>query len=266
MNAHAAGQRVGWVLAAAVLVAGASSGLLAQGARSYASDTSPADVSVANVAPDLGGQVLGVETNAMPQAQLSQSSVTPASSQPLVHVWPRIPIDGVAASAPAPAPAATVTPKVTTPAPAPRPATVTPKPAPVWWSVYHGTNHVWMPTLGINKPVYGFACSRGTDPANDVYRWGCAGSNNVYLLGHAWGVFKALHDAYFNGKLKVGMPVIYADSRGRVHLYRVTKWQVVSPTNISWSSSLRVPSMTLQTCIGANSQYRLNVRLVQVSA
>jgi hypothetical protein len=58
----------------------------------------------------------------------------------------------------------------------------------VWWKSYHGTNHVWMPTLGINQHVYLFPCTRSRDPDNIVYRWGCAGSNNVYLLGHAYGV------------------------------------------------------------------------------
>ena len=33
-----------------------------------------------------------------------------------------------------------------------------------------------------------------------VYRWGCAGTNNVYLMGHAWGV-SPLHDAYVCGRL-----------------------------------------------------------------
>jgi sortase (surface protein transpeptidase) len=48
-------------------------------------------------------------------------------------------------------------------------------------------------------------------------------------------------------------------------MYRVTAWQVVKPTEVSWAiASQPVPSMTLQTCLGANSAYRLNVRLVAV--
>jgi hypothetical protein len=68
-----------------------------------------------------------------------------------------------------------------------------------------GRNHVWIPALGINKSVSGYACSSSYYPGNRVYRWGCAGSNNVYLFGHAHSVFKPLHDAYVRGKLRKGM-------------------------------------------------------------
>ena len=68
----------------------------------------------------------------------------------------------------------------------------------------------------MSRSVSSFACSRSREPDNYVYRWGCAGANNVYLLGHAWGVMKPLHDAYTSGRLKVGMKVWYADGNGRV--------------------------------------------------
>ena len=123
-------------------------------------------------------------------------------------------------------------------------------------------NHLWIPALGISRTVVFYPCSRATVPGNYVYRWGCAGHNNVYLLGHASGVFKALHDAYVSGRLRVGMVATYADGYGHLTHYRLTTWQVVQPTNVTWASSLRTPSMTLQTCIGANSQYRLDARLV----
>ncbi|HLX35113.1 MAG TPA: sortase [Candidatus Limnocylindrales bacterium] len=123
-------------------------------------------------------------------------------------------------------------------------------------------NHLWIPALGISRTVFAFPCWRRSAPANYVYRWGCAGRNNVYLLGHAWGVFKALHDAYVSGRLNVGMEATYADGNGHITHYRITTWQVVSPTNTTWSRSTRVPSMTLQTCVGPNSEYRLDVRLV----
>ena len=153
-------------------------------------------------------------------------------------------------------------PTVVTTVKAPTAAYVAPA---VWWSRYVGTNHVWMPTLGLSKAVYSYPCSRSTDPGNYVYRWGCAGRNNVYLLGHNFGVFKPLYDAYYNGKLKKGMPVIYADGSGRERLYRVVSWRVVDPTNSAWAiASQPVPSMTLQTCVGPNGSLRLNVRLVAV--
>jgi sortase (surface protein transpeptidase) len=126
-------------------------------------------------------------------------------------------------------------------------------------------NHFWIPSLGMSRPVYAFPCSRTTAPGNYLYRWGCAGRNNLYLLGHASGVMKPLHDAYVSGRLYVGMLAIYADANGRISRYRVTTWQVVTPDVVAWAvASQPVPSMTLQTCVGAYSQYRLDVRLVRV--
>jgi sortase (surface protein transpeptidase) len=133
------------------------------------------------------------------------------------------------------------------------------KPAPKQAPVVR--NHLWIPALGISRSVAPYSCSRTTPPGPYVYRWGCAGRNNVYLLGHASGVFKALHDAYLSGKLKVGMVAIYADGRGHLHHYRVTGWKVVSPSDVSWASATRTQTMTLQTCMGANNAYRLDVRL-----
>ena len=129
-----------------------------------------------------------------------------------------------------------------------------------------GRNHFWFPAVGINRSVYSFPCSRSRAPDNLVYRWGCAGRNNVYLMGHAHSVFSPLHNAYVNGRLKVGMKAYYADSRGKVHTYKVKWWKLTKPTtSASWAwASQSVPSMTLQTCVGSNSQYRLMVRLVEV--
>jgi hypothetical protein len=145
--------------------------------------------------------------------------------------------------------------------------TVTPKAVPATSSAsYHGRNHVWIPSLRINRSVTSFPCSRTRPPDNYMYRWGCAGRNNVYLLGHSYSVFKPLHDAYVGGRLKKGMKVIYADGAGRAHTYSVIWWRVVAPTTAaSWAWAAQAkPSMTLQTCVGARSQYRLMVRLVQV--
>jgi len=131
---------------------------------------------------------------------------------------------------------------------------------------YRGRNHVWIPSLGINNTVQSFPCSRSRPPDAGVYRWGCAGHNNVYLLAHAWRTFKPLHDAYVSGQLHRGMKVVYADGAARVHTYAVVWWRVVAPTTAAswaWAAQSR-PSMTLQTCLGSNSQYRLMVRLVQV--
>jgi hypothetical protein len=138
------------------------------------------------------------------------------------------------------------------------------KPATV--ASYKGRNHVWIPSLGINRSVSWFPCDRQREPDNYVYRWGCAGANNVYLLGHAWGVFKPLHDAYVSKRLKVGMKAYYADAKSKVHVFKVKWWKLTAPTTAaSWAwAAQSVPSMTLQTCVGKHSEYRLMVRLVEV--
>jgi hypothetical protein len=131
---------------------------------------------------------------------------------------------------------------------------------------YRGRNHVWIPSLHVTRSVSFFPCSRSRDPDNYVYSWGCAGRNNVYLMGHAYSVFKPLHDAYVGGRLRKGMKVVYADGAGRVHAYLVIWWRLVAPTGAAswaWAAQSR-PSMTLQTCVGSRSQYRLMVRLVRV--
>jgi len=130
---------------------------------------------------------------------------------------------------------------------------------------FGGTNHFWMPGLGIDRQVVSYPCPRTRPPGNYLYRWGCAGANNVYLLGHAYGVMKPLHDAYVNGRLRVGMAAWYANSSGKVRKYRITEWRVVTPDEAGWAiASQPVPSMTLQTCVGKNDAYRLLVRLVAV--
>ena len=133
-------------------------------------------------------------------------------------------------------------------------------------TAYRGANHVWIPSLGITKGIQSFPCSRVRPPDAGVYRWGCSGHNNVYLLSHAWSTFKPLHDAYVGGRLKKGMKVFYADGGGRVHTYAVIWWKVTAPTTAaSWAwAPLSSPGMTLQTCVGSKSQYRLMVRLDEV--
>jgi sortase (surface protein transpeptidase) len=130
---------------------------------------------------------------------------------------------------------------------------------------FKGRNHLWIPALGIDRSVTWYSCSSGYYPGNRVYRWGCAGSNNVYLFGHAHSVFKALHDAYVRGRLAKGMKVIYANGAGRVSTYAVSWWKLTTPDNGAWAfASQSSPSLTLQTCVGANNKYRLIVRLRKV--
>jgi len=133
-------------------------------------------------------------------------------------------------------------------------------------SAYRGRNHVWIPALGVDRSVSFFSCSSSAYPGNRVYRWGCAGRNNIYLFGHAASVFKPLHDSYVRGRLRRGMKVTYADGNGRVSTYAVAWWRVVTPDKGAFAfAGQSRPSITLQTCVGARSQYRLVVRLLKVS-
>ena len=145
--------------------------------------------------------------------------------------------------------------------PKPKPATTRPTSS----TSYRGRNHVWIPALGVSRSVTFYSCSSSYYPGNRVYRWGCAGSNNVYLFGHAHSVFKALHDAYVRGRLSKGMKVIYANGAGKVSTYAVSWWKLTTPDNGAWAYARQSsPSLTLQTCVGANNKYRLIVRLRKV--
>jgi len=152
--------------------------------------------------------------------------------------------------------------------PTPKPTTVkkgAAKSTLVRSSGFHGRNHVWIPALGISRSTTGYSCSSSFYPGNRVYRWGCAGRNNVYLFGHAHSVFKPLHDAYVRGSLRKGMKVYYADGSGHVSTYAVRWWRLTTPENGAWAyAGQSRPTLTLQTCVGSRSQYRLIVRLTRV--
>jgi hypothetical protein len=169
---------------------------------------------------------------------------------------PTLPIgipDGLTAGlTPAPAAAAAA-------APPARPPVAVRKPR-----AYAGSNHVWSAALGLDRSVAWFSCSRSRPPGMAVYRWGCAGTNNVYLFAHAGGPFRRLHDLYVRGGLRRGLTVTYADGDGRIHRYAVAWWRVVLPTDGDFAIAAQSrPSMTLQTCVGLHSRYRLVVRLYE---
>jgi hypothetical protein len=152
------------------------------------------------------------------------------------------------------------------PAP-PKPKPAKPKPKPERWPApsYQGRNHLWIPALGISRSVGFYYCGNPNVPGLGVYRWGCAGGNNTYLLAHAFAAFKPLHDAYVHGRLERGMKAIYADASGRVRTYAVVWWRLTTPYNGAFAyAGQSQPSVTLQTCVGARSEYRLIVRLVAV--
>ena len=206
---------------------------------------SAASTSLGAKARDDAGELVRTGVDLAARQGLPTATVTPGRS---LSAAPR------AASAPAA--------RQSTHSSAPKPSTRSTPTAPH----YRGVNHVWIPSLGINKAVQSFPCSRTRPPDAGVYRWGCAGANNVYLMSHAWSTFKPLHDAYVRGTLRKGMRVWYADGAGHVHEFRVIWWKVTAPTTAaSWAwAPLASPGMTLQTCVGANSQYRLMVRLTRL--
>ena len=166
----------------------------------------------------------------------------------------------------APKPHATVVkPKtVSKPATVSKPKTVS-KPTTV---AYHGTYHLWIPALGLSHQIYDWGCNGGLIP-NRVEYWGCPPKSNLYLLGHAWGVFKPVHDGYHSGALHVGLTAWYADKAGVTHRYKVSWIRHVANSDYgSWSQWAMAATsnkvITLQTCDGATSAYRILVRLVPV--
>jgi Sortase domain len=247
--------RFGWAIGSAILILGSAATVGATG-PSAGSEVglgiggTAAVVTTSTVERSLRPATDGIRADVPPGARTSQPPVTPPSqrAEPSPLVAPRVAVAVPSARIVA-VPSARI---VAVPS------------ARIVATTYSGTNHMWMPALGINRPVYAFPCSRSRPPDNFVYRWGCAGRNNVYLFGHAWGVFQPLHDAYVGGRLRVGMEVVYADGAGRIRHYRITTWRVVPPTDSSWIGDMARPTMILQTCVGAASQYRLNVRLVAV--
>jgi hypothetical protein len=131
---------------------------------------------------------------------------------------------------------------------------------------YRGVYHLWIPGLGLSRGISDWGCNGGLIP-NRVEYWGCVGRHNLYLLGHAWGVFAPIHDGYHSGALKVGLTAWYADKAGGVHRYRISQIRhVANKDYASWSTWAMAASssqiITLQTCDGPTSAYRILVRLV----
>jgi hypothetical protein len=224
----------------------------------------------AATAPVLEMAVSGVESGRRPSALLRLAAELPLADARPWRTSPMRLADDWFDARPAPEP-------TPTPVPTPDPTPTPPPPANagIGTTAAAGklagagrtaavvTNRFRFPDLGIDRSTRSFPCDRAEPPDNYVYRWGCAGRNNLYLLGHASTVFEPLHDAYASGRLRVGMTASYTDSNGVTRTYRVTSWRVVRPTDTAWAiASQPVPSMTLQTCYGSNNEYRLLVRLV----
>ena len=124
---------------------------------------------------------------------------------------------------------------------------------------------------GLQKKVFDWGCRGGTIPSL-VLRWGCAGNRNRYLLGHASSVFNPVVDAYRDGRLKAGK-LAYWTRNGITRTYKVAWVRLVSKTYVwkgrtgdkwAWNATRRA-AITLQTCWGAGSDYRLIVRMYLVT-
>ena len=225
--------------AAVSAVAVAASGIADGAAGSVSARTSSVAPSVASPSP-----VLAV-TPSPATTPLPAPSLTPTGD---VSAPPTITASPVAA------PTATVA------APTTRPTT---KPAAVRPAVTTTRNSLAIPALRIDAPIGVTTCG-GLIP-NGIWQWTCAGQNNFYLLGHAWGVFKPLHDGYHAGLLTPGMVATYTDRAGEVHRYRLL-W-VEHLTVADWGkgaawAATSGPVITLQTCDGATDAYRIIVRFV----
>ena len=124
---------------------------------------------------------------------------------------------------------------------------------------------------GLVKQVYDWGCRGGTVPAL-VLRWDCAGSRNMYLLGHASSVFNPVLDAYRDGRLKAGK-LAYWTRNGVTRTYKVAWVRLVPKSYVwngqtgdewAWNATAR-QAITLQTCWGSASACRLIVRLYVVA-
>lgn len=123
--------------------------------------------------------------------------------------------------------------------------------------------------------VFNWGC-RGGELGGRVYRWGCAGSNNRYLMGHAYASFEPLHDfvrargVTAGTRALVGKTIVLRTPEGTIRRYEVTWAKVASVAywgrtghTWAWGPTTR-PSITFQTCFGSRSEYRLIVRAVLV--
>lgn len=132
--------------------------------------------------------------------------------------------------------------------------------------------HVSIPDLDISRPIHDWGCRGGTIP-NLVWSWDCSGHNNLYLLGHAWGVFKPLHDAFARGDLTPGLRLSLRSPNGSVSTFRLAwvrrvRWQDLGTDmwgpGRTWAwNATKHPVVTLQTCFGRHSQWRIIVRFRQ---
>ncbi len=129
----------------------------------------------------------------------------------------------------------------------------------------------WMPDIHMNQTSVGvLGCGEGILPnSKDIFSSGCSGQNNLFLVGHAYDVFKPLRDAYHSELLKIGQIAYYTDGIGVLHAYEVVSIDHPTITEWgkgSWWADTPTKVMTLNTCddgeVAGDNAYRIIVRLV----
>jgi hypothetical protein len=86
----------------------------------------------------------------------------------------------------------------------------------------------------LNKPtpVKPVDCGEILPDATEIFSSGCAGENNLFLQGHAYGIFEPLRYAYTHDLLKKGAIAYYTNGIGQEFTYEVA-W-VDHPTVEEW--------------------------------
>lgn len=188
--------------------------------------------------------------------------VAPRSAPSMDWSAPTSSLSPTTIPSPSPSTAPTVSMAVTQ-SPTPVASQPAPQRAPAKKPVAATRNRFSIPALHINGTIGNTSCG-GLIP-NGIWRWPCAGANNLYLLGHAYGVFAPVHNGYHAGSLKPGLAAIYTDGAGVAHRYRLLWVQDVPVATwgkgSSWAATSG-PVITLQTCDGAADAYRIIVRFV----
>ena len=182
--------------------------------------------------------------------------------------WPVLLVALALAFTPVPAAAA---PAAATPVLPPESSVVVPpaQVAPVNASLRRlGTLRV--PGIGLYAPVYYWGCGNAVVP-NLALRWGCVGSNNKFIVGHAYGVFHAYYLAYARHRLTTGLVATFTDTAGHATRYRLS-WVRLVPKSYVWRgltgerwawNNTSTPTLTLQTCWGSTNAYRIVTRFTR---
>jgi hypothetical protein len=124
------------------------------------------------------------------------------------------------------------------------------------------------PVLGINEPINDWECSRSDDNlADGIWYYGCADFNNLFLVGHAGGVFYPLWAAYHSSaglNALIGRTATYIDRSGNASVYKVAWWkhQEEAEWRTNWHGEASpFPVITLDTCDDGHAS-RITVRLI----